>query len=184
VIGVAVLGAIAGFAARDAEQQLPKPVASVALPAPTESHMADTAAAEPIMPPVAELPQVSQQAPVRALSPDTLPTPQASAPLGHEAEPATEAQASPPDEIAPAKPASDLAAPEAAAAPSVAAAMPLPNAVVARTIERIGYACGEVASTAAVEGEQGVFKVTCTSGQSYQATPVGGRYHFRRMGSR
>jgi hypothetical protein len=66
-----------------------------------------------------------------------------------------------------------------------AAALPLPNAVIARTIERIGYACGKVASTTAVGGEsRGAFKVSCTSGLSYQATPVRGRYHFRRLGSR
>jgi len=33
-------------------------------------------------------------------------------------------------------------------------------------------------------GAAGVFRVTCTSGQSYQATPVGGRYRFRRLASR
>jgi hypothetical protein len=65
-----------------------------------------------------------------------------------------------------------------------AAAMPLPKAVIARTIERIGYACGQVASTSAAgDQSRGAFKVTCTSGQSYQATPVRGRYHFRRLGS-
>jgi curved DNA-binding protein CbpA len=60
------------------------------------------------------------------------------------------------------------------------AAMPLPDSVVARTIGRIGYACGEVASTTAVDGASGVFKVTCTSGDSYRASPVRGRYHFKR----
>lgn len=73
-----------------------------------------------------------------------------------------------------------------AEAPSVApaaASMPLPNKVIARTIGRIGYACGQVASTSALDGP-GVFKVTCTSGHSYQATPVRGRYHFRRLGGR
>ncbi len=71
--------------------------------------------------------------------------------------------------------------------PAVAAAakMPLPNAVIARTIARIGYPCGQVASTAAVEGgAPGVFNVTCTSGHSYRASPVRGRYHFRRLASR
>jgi hypothetical protein len=60
--------------------------------------------------------------------------------------------------------------------------MPLSNATIARTIARIGYSCGQVASTEAVEGESGVIKVTCTSGQSYRAAPVRGRYHFRRWG--
>ncbi len=68
-------------------------------------------------------------------------------------------------------------------AQTVAASLPLSNSTIARTIERIGYACGEVASTAAV-GAPGVYKVTCTSGQSYQATPVNGRYRFRRWGTR
>jgi hypothetical protein len=53
--------------------------------------------------------------------------------------------------------------------------------VIARTIHRIGYSCGDVASATAVDGQApGVYKITCTSGQSYQAKPVRGRYHFRR----
>ena len=63
------------------------------------------------------------------------------------------------------------------------ASMPLPNSVIARTIHRIGYACGDVASTTAVEGAVGVFNMTCTSGQTYQASPVRGRYHFRKVGN-
>jgi hypothetical protein len=79
----------------------------------------------------------------------------------------------------------EQAAAESPSAPMVAAKLPLPDRVVARTIHRIGYSCGQVASTTAVDGgAPGVFKVTCTSGHSYQATPVRGRYHFRRMGSR
>jgi len=81
-------------------------------------------------------------------------------------------------------PASEQAATEPRPARMVAASLPLPDAAIARTIGRIGYACGEVASTTPVDGAPGVFKVTCTSGHSYQATPVRGRYHFRRMGSR
>ena len=74
---------------------------------------------------------------------------------------------------------------ERAAAPALEVAatnakMPLPNSVVARTIGRIGYPCGQVASTTALDGA-GVFKVTCTSGHSYRAAPVHGRYRFRRM---
>jgi hypothetical protein len=76
---------------------------------------------------------------------------------------------------------------EQAAAPALAVAatnakMPLPNSVIARTIGRIGYPCGQVASTTAVDGAAGVFAVTCTSGHSYRAAPVHGRYRFRRMG--
>lgn len=64
--------------------------------------------------------------------------------------------------------------------PAAAANLPLPKNVVARTIERIGYSCGEVSSSAAVEGSPGTFTVTCSSGQSFRATQVHGRYHFRR----
>jgi hypothetical protein len=79
--------------------------------------------------------------------------------------------------------ASDAAVAEPAAASTAAASMPLPNKVIARTIERIGYSCGSVASTNAIEGgAPGVYKITCTSGQSYQASPVNGRYRFRRLG--
>jgi hypothetical protein len=62
--------------------------------------------------------------------------------------------------------------------------MPLPNSVIASTIGRIGYPCGQVASATPAEGAApGVFKVTCTSGHSYRATPVNGRYRFRRLGA-
>jgi hypothetical protein len=59
----------------------------------------------------------------------------------------------------------------------------LPNAVIARTIGRIGYPCGQVAATSAA-GTPGVFTVTCTSGHSYRAAPVHGRYRFRRVAGR
>lgn len=61
--------------------------------------------------------------------------------------------------------------------------LPLPEATIARTIQRIGYGCGRVVSATGVEGEDGVFKVTCSSGDAYRAAPVGGRYHFRRWAS-
>jgi len=68
------------------------------------------------------------------------------------------------------------------AAPAViAASMPLSNSTVARTIQRIGYNCGKVSSTVPGEGA-GVFTVTCSSGQTFQAKPLRGRYHFRRIG--
>ena len=86
-------------------------------------------------------------------------------------------------------PAQTIATDEVAAAPAAvvpaAAVLPLPKTVIARTIHRIGYRCGQVASATAMDGEgPAVFKVTCTSGNSYRAAPVGGRYHFRRLGSR
>jgi hypothetical protein len=74
--------------------------------------------------------------------------------------------------------AADPLAPEPAAD---AATMPLSNSVVARTIERIGYSCGTVVSTTAVEAS-GVYTVTCSSGHTYRAAPSHGRYRFRRSG--
>lgn len=61
-----------------------------------------------------------------------------------------------------------------------AAALPLSSATIARTIERIGYPCGKVGSTAQGSGA-GVFTVNCTSGHAYRASPVRGRYRFRPM---
>lgn len=69
-----------------------------------------------------------------------------------------------------------------APASATAAAMPLSNATIARTIERIGYGCGRVVSAAGVDGAAGVFNITCSSGDTYRASPVRGRYHFRRTG--
>ena len=68
---------------------------------------------------------------------------------------------------------------ETAPVAATPASLPLPNSVVARTIGRIGYPCGQVATASAMGG--GAFKVTCTSGHSYRAAPVRGRYRFRRM---
>jgi len=65
---------------------------------------------------------------------------------------------------------------------ATAASMPLSNATIARTIGRIGYPCGSVASTSQILGK--AFTVTCTSGHSYRAAPVRGRYHFRKLASR
>jgi hypothetical protein len=75
---------------------------------------------------------------------------------------------------------SSEASAQAPAAPVAAANLPLPSAVIARTLERIGYACGEIASASA-GNTPGAYKITCTSGQSYQAKPVHGRYRFRRL---
>lgn len=61
-----------------------------------------------------------------------------------------------------------------------AAALPLSRQTIARTIERIGYSCGSV-SAAAPTGSGGVFTVTCSSGQSFRASPRGGRYRFRKI---
>jgi hypothetical protein len=99
--------------------------------------------------------------------------------------PATEAEPQlnqPPSDLADAA-GTDEVAPETSPAATVAAAMPLPHKTVARTLDRIGYRCGSVASATPVEGSVGVYRVTCTSGHSFQAKPVNGRYRFRRLAS-
>lgn len=68
-----------------------------------------------------------------------------------------------------------------AEATTAAASLPLSNGTIARTIHKIGYSCGSVASTTPVDAQAGAFTVTCTSGQSYRASPVRGRYRFKRM---
>ena len=83
----------------------------------------------------------------------------------------------PPDEIA-----TEQAAAESPPVDTTSARMPLPNAVIARTIGRIGYPCVQVATTTAMDGVPGAFKVTCKSRHSYRAAPVRGRYRFRRLG--
>jgi len=97
--------------------------------------------------------------------------------------PASQAEAQliqPPEDLAD-QASSDPLAPETASVPTVAATMPLPHKTVARTIDRIGYSCGAVASAVPVEGAAGVYTVTCSSGQSFQARPVNGRYRFKRL---
>lgn len=79
------------------------------------------------------------------------------------------------------QPAGDPLAPESTPASMVNAAIPLPHKTVARTIDRIGYSCGKVTSAMPVEGEAGVFTITCASGQSFQARQVRGRYRFKRI---
>jgi hypothetical protein len=78
-----------------------------------------------------------------------------------------------------------LAEPASEAAPVSAAssaALPLSDRVVASTLRKIGYPCGSIASKSAVEGSAGVYSVTCTSGHTYRATPINGRYRFRKAG--
>jgi hypothetical protein len=68
---------------------------------------------------------------------------------------------------------------EVPAAEAASASLPLSKAAIAQTIRRIGYPCGQVASTSQILG--GMYKVTCTSGDTYRAAPVHGRYRFKRL---
>jgi hypothetical protein len=175
LVGVVLVGAWAGWNAGDSTEG--KTAVKVALPPSTTFTVSDPAAAAPA-PAVEEAPAVQPKRPALARSRAAHPRP---APRLAE----LERQISELPQTAPGAPqaaAADAVA-EAAPATAVAASMPLSNRVIARTIQRIGYPCGQVAST--VPGEAaGVFTVTCTSGHSYQAVPVHGRYRFRRTAGR
>lgn len=176
VVAACVLGGLAGWwSAGDVDgTRQPENQVSISLP---PAKPLDTAATPDIAPAPGPLPKMSEvrlaqrpaAAPVPIERKPTTPKPAAAEEQPQEAETDTSLV--------------EQVSKEAPTASTVAAAMPLPGRVIARTIARIGYSCGSVASTAPVEGEApGVFKVTCSSGQSYQAKPVNGRYHFRRWG--
>jgi hypothetical protein len=170
VIGAGLIGALAGSWVKDDVQTQAGPSLSAELPA-AKPRVAAPAPAAPVMAEAVQTQPEVHAAPASRTAP--APEPPAEQPVA-EVQPF---EAPPPADVAEAS--AELAADPLAPKP-VAAAMPLPNVVVARTIERIGYSCGEVASTSAMEGD-GVFKVTCTSGQSYRAAPVHGRYRFKRL---
>lgn len=172
VVAVGLLGAVAGMqAGNDAEAQHSDRAVTLALPQ-ARPRSAVTA------PLPAPAPNVEQARPERPRRPVPARAERARAerqPLERqEQEPAgavrSPPELNPPEEVA-------VEAPTAAVVP---AKMPLANATIARTIARIGYPCGAVSSTAD-GGAPGVFTVTCTSGHSYQASPVHGRYRFRRL---
>jgi len=169
-LGVALLGAWAGWESVSSAEPAENATQAV-IPPRTTYTVSDPAAAAPD-----QVLDVARPTPVQRPA--------------HAARPATrvrptarladlERDLAKPD-MAPLEAAADPATP-AEAPVAVAASMPLSNHVIARTIQRIGYPCGQIASTAQ-SGTPGVFKVTCTSGHSYQAAPVRGRYHFRRLG--
>ena len=132
---------------------------------------------------------------VPAVAPETINWTQrraASRPAAHQAKPRLQPAPAQPAVVADAAPTeppplestiAEAPPAETASVQPTPASLPLPKSVIARTIHRIGYACGSVTSASAVEGVSGVYKVTCSSGQSYQASPVRGRYHFRRLKS-
>lgn len=164
IAAVAMLGAWAGWqASNDAEPEKLEAAVNLALPP-----------AKTLQPSVIDVPADIYAAPPardtrrmtavrRSRTPDPL------APVAD----------APPPEAAPAGPVISGTA-DAPVPPftDASAQMPLSNRTVASTIERIGYACGSVESTSALGGG---FKVNCSSGQSYQATKVRGRYRFRRL---
>jgi hypothetical protein len=176
ILGVGVLGAVAGWSAGLVEQPQPAEAAmTVALPRAKPAAATAAAAPEPAWSVVPTRPERRSRATVAPARSERSSRAASSLPLEElQTEPTQFAQSQDEAAVAEARPAA-----------VVPASISLPKPVVARTLGRIGYACGEVASTSPVEGAgPGVYKVTCTSGHSYQATPVRGRYHFRRLGSR
>lgn len=170
ILGVGILGGIAGVSAGGAAHDS----VTVAIPAAKPAQRVAETAVVPIQAAIeaqAGRPIRTQVAAARTPRTHSLPKPGFAE---NELVQLSPAVASAPAETA------DLAS-EPAAARAIPASLPLPNHVIARTIDRIGYSCGSVAQATAVDG-QGAFKITCSSGQSYQAAPVGGRYHFRRWG--
>jgi hypothetical protein len=160
-----------------------------ALPGPTQAAQAVTIGLPPavplqdyVVPPEAAPASAGQDTPVP--KPEPQPA-RAAAPKVHEA-PASPLAAEvaavekPADPLAALPQQASAAADDSAPVAVADAKLPLPKATIARTIERIGYSCGTVASAATINAAAGVFKITCSSGDSYRAAPVGGRYHFRR----
>lgn len=178
-----LIGALAGLSIDDNEQ----PQSSergIAVPLPRATPNPGGAALSPA--PVA--PAIEQQGPPPLRAETSVPA------IRHKVSPRrltafAEHQAEQPrpaetgvEATEPVSPATDQPAAEPVALPpAVAAALPLSNRVIARTIDRIGYSCGAVVSASAVEGAPpGVYRVTCSSGRTYEASPVHGRYRFRR----
>ncbi len=175
LVGVVLVGTWAGWNAGDSTEG--KAAVKVALPPSTTFTVADPAA-------VASDPVVEQARPAQPKRP-ALARARAAHPRPAPRLAELERQISELPQTAPGTPQATAvdAVAEAAPGTAVAASMPLPNGVIARTIQRIGYPCGQVASTAP-GGSAGAFTVTCTSGHSYHAAPVHGRYRFRRAGGR
>ncbi len=185
VAAAGIIGTLAGLWVRGDSDQYPQPEAAVTVALPKAQTNPVIAAPPEVL---ALQPKPERRFEPRAHAKITAPSPQIVAPHQPVDPLAQVAETSHPTEIpsdAQIQAAADQLAAQAPAPAAVAAAMPLPKGTIARTIEKIGYSCGAVDSVASVEGAApGVFKVSCASGQNYQATPVNGRYHFRRLGGR
>jgi hypothetical protein len=176
VLAVALIGAWAGMKTSAATDPKKAQVASLLLPPPTTYSVEDPAAGSGVRagpnltPPSAPTRQRAGRISERRSKRGTAGSEDRLAGISQSLQ-----EASP-----------GVAQPEMASAPAAQpvqvtqAAMPLPNKVIASTLHRIGYSCGSVASTTAADSAGG-YTVTCTSGHSYSAKPVRGRYHFRRL---
>jgi len=175
VVGAGILGVVLGISARDSAA--PADAQSTASPAHVRAtpHANAVAPVEPLAPFVAEPKDTglySAKAHPYRRPVATPRSPEISIHSSDNAPPQSQPDAAAGDHLA-----GDPLAPKPAEA-----ALPLPKSTIAHTLDRIGYRCGGVASSTAVD-EAGTFNVTCNSGQRYRATPVGGRYRFHRSGS-
>ena len=169
LVGAGVIGAFAGLSVKDnAASAKAEPALSVALPAARAQASAAAPAADKET--IAELPPAAA-----APKPRRIPEPQRPTAWAAGMAKSLSADAQAVDTGA------AQGEPDAQPAEVVPATLPLSNNVIARTIDRIGYRCGKV--VASQDADEGAgFTVTCTSGQTYQARPVKGRYRFRRVG--
>lgn len=170
-----LIGAYAGLSVSDHEGSAQ---AETAAKAPKQATSRQAAAAIPQSAPAPITFEPLAQRPVRAAAAHLKPKHIVSRQQVRQAQPITSEATDTQSGAVPSdpSPSADPLAPESVAS----ANLPIPNKVVARTIDRIGYSCGDVSSSAAVDGSPGAFDVTCSSGQSFRATRVHGRYHFRR----
>jgi len=180
VVGAGVLGALLGISARDnpapAEAESPAPVKAV-------GAVPHASAVPPIASPVTV--PLAAGSDAADLYPAKTRTSRQYAPKPRGAPQADSVQTSdnaPVQAQADAAPAADQVAADPLAPKPTPATLPLSNSTIARTLDRIGYRCGGVASSTALD-DVGTFSVTCSSGQTYRATPVHGRYRFRRSAS-
>lgn len=188
--GAALIGITAGLWSQK-EIAEPATSASVELPDPGPVKTEPAAATAPVRAMAAPATPAAAPTPLEAKAKAVRRPPQAAALAESKPDPAPSPTPAP--QAAKADPAASQPAETAGVAADASsgstsptasqAAIPLPAATVAATIRKIGYSCGQVTSQSPA-GDEGVFIVTCSSGESYRAAPVNGRYRFKRLGKR
>lgn len=152
----------------------PEPVVNTP-PASNEAALNEATELNVMVPAAAERETTAESA---KLTPPPKADPPKPAPKPETAPPKTAAKAPAP----PAKTPETAAKADTDAPKPAAARLPLSNERIAQTIQRIGYACGEVTGATAVEGEPvPTWRITCSSGDSYRGTNRGGNMRFRKL---
>ena len=188
MVGAGILGGMAGVYGSESasadnavDVALPEPSPYLAGTAPSRDFDAEAEAQVRAENAVKEARQLVASTPERNINPPIVPLgveiaqarPPKAVPAAEAPKPSEAAATTTVDPLAP--------TPEETTAAAQPSQLPLPNATIARTIQKIGYPCGAVSSVAPVEAG-GVFKVTCSSGHSYRAAPTAGRYRFKKWG--